>query len=141
MTAPTKTYRIASSARALSAACSIVSGAALAAGALSPGSVHPFSLALAGAFFVLSMAANASNFGDRLEIHAEGVLRRNAFFRRRGTLLPWRGIAEAKRHGRRTLFVWDAVGKRHVFDHIHPFEEFAREMESRIEAAKREGTL
>ena len=130
-----KTYRIAADARMISAGSAAVLAGALALLAAWPAGVPALSLVLVAAVFAVSAAANLSNFGDRIELSGEGIRQHNVLLAALGwkkeTLLAWSDVAQVARHRRRTLFVWNRAGKKHVFDCVQNFEEFEEEVRRR----------
>ena len=90
--------------------------------------------------FLLSLFANWSNFGDRVELDEEGIIRYNVFARRVrkniGTNLAWQNFRNAVLHKKKVLFLMDKKGKRHVFDSLERFEEFKDAVMSRLPTPK-----
>ncbi|UCF81398.1 MAG: hypothetical protein JSV08_03025 [Acidobacteriota bacterium] len=131
-----KVFRIAPWTRFLSAASLAVLGAALVALLAFPLPARPLpSVVLVSVFFLLSVVANVSNFGDLVVLDDERLVQRNRFLEALGlgrrTELEWKDVAQIVPHGRRTLFVLNRKGRRYVFDGMHPFEDFKEELYAR----------
>jgi hypothetical protein len=134
--AEAKIFRVAPWTRFLSAASLAVLGAALVALLAFPIPARPaLSIVLVSVFLILSVVANVSNFGDRIELDGERLVQRNSVLEALGlgrrTELEWKDVAQIVPHGRRTLFVLNRKGRRYVFDGVHPFDDFKEELYAR----------
>jgi hypothetical protein len=134
--AEAKIFHIAPWTRFLSAASLAVLGAALVALFAFPVPARPaLSVVLVSVFLILSVVANVSNFGDRIELDGERLVQRNRFLEALGlgrpTELEWKDVAQIVPHGRRTVFVLNRKGRRYVFDGVHPFDDFKDELYAR----------
>lgn len=128
-----KHFRISNGARILSSFSSLVLGTGLVFLWATSSYPKPMgTLAVIGVILFLSLIANFSNFGDRLELDGEKLVFYNVFLRKvlksSGKTLLWSNMSEALLHKKKTLFLYDQAGKRHVFDSVGNFEEFKEEI-------------
>jgi hypothetical protein len=124
-------FRVSPVARLLSA-----SSFAISAGALtlmmgfSPHEKPWVAIAAAAFFLAASTVAGVGSFGERISFEPETLVRRNlwleAFGLGRVLRLPWHEVEDVLMHRKRTIFVFDKSGRKHVFDQMHPFEVFRR---------------